>query len=245
MCVVTSAGICNAQQANRALTPSEIVDHFLKAQQAEQWSEAASYLDPEALERIRQREISQYSDANFPHWTVEQFMKNDPEMPREVAEYELKRMNKLRKSRAMQIPWSYEFADANTVEELRKFTRDELGVSWVKAHDLAYRSRQSVAACEQIRSESAAAIAKRVASMRTYRILGEIVNDSMAYVLKEDGFEGKPSNPLEDVGIILPPENFMLRKVAATWKLLPFIGRSSNVISIACMEEQAPPPKKK
>ena len=240
LCAATSVGVCSAQQTNRSLTPSEIVDRFLKAQQAEQWSEAARYLDLDAVDRIRQREVESYSVENFPRWTVEQFMKEDPSMPRAVAEYQVQRMDREAKSFDIRRGWRFEFADVDSLSDLRKLTRDQLAVSWAKAHDPVYQSRLNKAACDQAARPNSSAPTPGVFPKRTYRILGEVVNDSLAYVLKEDEYDGKIPDPLASVGIVIPPETFMLRNVRGTWKLLPFIGRASTMISIDCLPEPAP-----
>jgi hypothetical protein len=236
-------GVCGAQQTNRALSPSEIVDRFLKAQQSEQWSEAASYLDLDALERIRQREVENYGEARFPEWTVERFMKEDPSMPRAVAEYEVQRMRRTEKDFDTRRMWRFEFADVDSLSVLKKLTGDELVLSWVKAHDAVYQSRQNKETCDDAARANRSAAIPGVYPKRAYRILGEVVNDSLAYVLKEDEYGGKIPNPLASVGVMIPPETFMLRNVRGTWKLLPFIGRGANVVSIECVSEPASPKK--
>src|SRR5436190_17902406 len=147
LCAVTSAGVCSAQQANQPFSPSEIVERFLKAQQAEQWSEAASYLDLDAVERIRRREVENYSSMTRYPWTVEKLMKDDPSMPRAVAEYQIQRMERLAKEFDIRKPWSFEFSDVETLSALKHLSREPLAVSWVKAHDLSYRARHNAAAC--------------------------------------------------------------------------------------------------
>lgn len=239
LCVATSVGVCGAQQSNRALTPSEIVDRFLKAQQAEQWSEAASYLDLSAVERIKQREVESYGEAAFPRWTVEQLMKEDPSMPRAVAEYQVQRMDKEAKNFGNRGTWKFEFADVDSLSDLKRLTGVQLAVSWVKAHDPVYQSRLNRVTCEEAARTNTLSPVPGVFPKRTHRILGEVVNDSLAYVLKEDEYGGKIRNPFASLGVLIPPETFMLRNVGGTWKLLPFIGRASTMISIECVPETA------
>lgn len=243
LCAATSA-LGEAQKTNPQLSPTQTVDLFIKAQNAERWGDAADFLDREAIEKIRRRELENTeSRTRFP-WTVEKLMKEDTAMPRVVAEYEIRRMDRLAKDFDVEKTWSYEFAEIGTLEDLRKLPGQELAARWVMAHDLGYRSRRAKATCPQVETETLKKAARPALPKRTYRMLGEVVKDSMAYVLKEDGFDGKPSYPLADVGIFMPPEIFILRKVAGTWKIVPSVRTTASIVSIECVVEPTSPREK-
>jgi hypothetical protein len=161
-------------------------------------------------------------------------MKTDPLMPRAVAEYEIRRMERLAKDFDVERTWSYEFAEIESLDELRKLPTHQLAAKWVKAHDRGYRSKRDVASCQQGETEALKKKAPSVLPKPTYAILGEVLNDSIAYVLKQDGFDGKAWNPLTDVGIIMPPETFILKNVAGTWKILPSVRTMASIVSISC-----------
>ena len=166
-------------------------------------------------------------------------------MPREVAEYEIRRMDRQAKDFEVEKTWSYEFADVENRRDLQQLAGDRLAQSWLKAHSRGYRTTQNSAACQRIGGAPPKAPPSVGLSQRTYRILGQVVTDSMAYVLKEDGYDGKTSNPLADIGIIVPPETFILRKVAGAWKILPSVRTGASIVSIDCVVDSASRREKK
>src|SRR3990172_5799494 len=75
-------------------TAVEVVEAFLQATWSWKWSEAARYLHLPDMEAIRQEALMNYTRP-YPLRTVEQALKEEPDLPRAVAEYQVARFNDL------------------------------------------------------------------------------------------------------------------------------------------------------
>ena len=72
--------------AQRPLSPTETVDRYLAAKEAQRWVEAARYLDLNALQVKRDTMLKYAAEPRrVHHLTPEEFMKQDSSMPRAVA----------------------------------------------------------------------------------------------------------------------------------------------------------------
>src|SRR4051812_21669477 len=75
--------------------PVQLFQTVVARMNAEDWNGAAGLCDPVSLAWFRRTMLEQYSRNDRPVTiTVEQFMKMEPDMPREVAEYNVKRAQK-------------------------------------------------------------------------------------------------------------------------------------------------------
>src|SRR5688500_17840635 len=70
----------------------QVADLFFRAVADEQWDAAAAFVDTTAVRRmVLERMRWRRSEPTAREMTIEDFMRDDPQKPRVVAEYELKR----------------------------------------------------------------------------------------------------------------------------------------------------------
>jgi hypothetical protein len=76
------------------MTPESAATAFFRAMESEQWNEAARWMHPEALARLREAALERAALARAPGTdsiTPEEVMRDDPDMPRVVAEYQARK----------------------------------------------------------------------------------------------------------------------------------------------------------
>ena len=127
------------------LGPTQIMEAFWRSLVSQRWAEAAGFLELTALDTYRRelvREARQTRAA--PPLTVERLMRADPDMPREVAEYEVRRHGQRAKQPpSQQIPG---FAGLDSMAQLERLSLEELGTRWVQGNDLRGMMKQQLAA---------------------------------------------------------------------------------------------------
>ncbi len=116
-------------------SPREGAARFLDAWNARRWAEAARVLDLDQFDRFRQDFIARArrSSNEGPQLTVEELRRMDPEMPREVAEYQVRRMQE--QQRRYADPTPFEFARVSSISALRAMTPEEAAARWLESRD--------------------------------------------------------------------------------------------------------------
>ena len=177
---VAAAILPNAAAAQSS--PREAVNRFLTAWNERRWNEAAELMDVDQFDRFRQDFIARarrQPDGPLP--TVEDLRRRNPDMPRDVAEYQIQQMQAGR--RRSDDPTPFEFARVRSVASLRGLTSTEAAARWLESRDPAYSGRMQY---EQAGCPVPGDLDQFPASNR--RLIG-IVNDgeATAYALvKED-----------------------------------------------------------
>jgi hypothetical protein len=177
---VAAAPAAGAQRSDAAAPPEVVAARFFAAVAAERWAEAVGYLDVAPLERHRQETAAA---ARAPgarrEPTVEDLLRGEPDMPRAVAEY---RVRKQREARARYGDLvAHEFAHVADPAALARLTPEVAAARWLEAQDDRYEIRRQLAArgCRAEPTDPPLA-------QPPHRILGTVVRDSAAYVLHED-----------------------------------------------------------
>ncbi|HKN65934.1 MAG TPA: hypothetical protein VJW73_06635 [Gemmatimonadaceae bacterium] len=197
---------------------------FFKAIVASDWKAAAGFLDLAALDRERQSAVEgARRQRTMPPMTVERLMRMDPEMPRAVAEYQVKRMNRSRQSRNY-LQSDFGIADPDSLLAL---PMEVVAARWLEAHDERAMYREALRA-----SGSCPITPADTAPAQEYRIIGTVVDDSMAYTLFRPGDRGMV--PQVQVGLF-PPRILQLRQDRGAWWVVPSPDMSSSMaMSIQC-----------
>ena len=183
---------------------------FFKAIAASDWKAAAGFLDLAALDRERQSAAEgARRQQTMPPMTVERLMRMDPEMPRAAAEYQVKRMNRSRQSRNY-LQSDFGVADPDSLLAL---PMDVVAARWLEAHDERAVYREALRA-----SGSCPVTAADTLPAPEVRILGTVVDDSMAYTL----FRQTGGSMLSAPGPgLFPPKVLQLRQDHGTWWVVP------------------------
>jgi hypothetical protein len=166
-----------AQQSPRAAA-----SRFIEAWNARQWRDAAQQLDLALFDRFRRDFIARTrrSGEEGPRMTVEELRKNNPDMPLEVAEYQVRMMEEQRRRYADPTP--YEFARVSSAGVLRNLDAAEAAARWLESRDPQWQVRMQF---EQAGCPAPDDVDQIPSARRT--VLGELaVTDSIAYVLVQE-----------------------------------------------------------
>jgi hypothetical protein len=214
---LASAGSGASAQAGRrpqvsADSARHIADLFFRAVAEEKWEAAAAFVDTIAIKRKVAQDVSNARSSMPTFLTIEEIMQRDPNMPREVAEYELKRYREQTKNFNPAQFIAFEFAGVNSIRELQALSALEATARFLQALDSRWMIRKQFV-------ESGCAGAGAVPlPVPIHRILAAtLASDSVAYVLHEDeGFESVP-----DADLIFEPMVMRLRLGPQGWRIVP------------------------
>lgn len=117
---------------------------FLAVAEA-RWADAAELMHAGTLEEFRERHLENARQA--PQWqraeTAEELMRNDPGMPRVVAEYQASRSAEMRR-RFPPPRLSDGFARVETLAELEALSAKEMFARFLEAADWRYRAARQI-----------------------------------------------------------------------------------------------------
>jgi hypothetical protein len=215
-----------------------VVDLYFRAVADERWDAAAAFVDTTAVRRLVAEQLRRPPRAMRREMTIEDFMQDDPNKPRVVAEYQLKQYQK---SAARFDPGgmlAYEFAGIRSIDALRALTIPQATVAYIKATDFRVQMREQVrlSGC----GDTTAATGSGPFSIRRI-VATAVASDTAAYVLYEDGMFASmdPAYPGE-------PSVLILRWRGSAWKIHPSSLRSRSMsfgVSTVCDSTQRKPPR--
>lgn len=208
-------------------SPEDVVRAFFKAEREGRWVDAARLMDLQRFERFRSNALAVGGIRSVAfHQTAEDLMKIDPDMPRVVAEYRIKKINEHMGEYDF---LSYQFARTPSFDSLRVLPIEEVAARWLEAKgpdwaaELRAREqkRHPNPGCPQIPDS----VAARLRSERPQAtVLGATAgSDSVRYVVV--GVQ-RGSNNLRDAGgpdveSMMPPGVFTVRRIGGAWKIVP------------------------
>jgi hypothetical protein len=214
-------------------SPREVATAFFTAVAEERWRDAAGLLDLRTFERFRRDQV-QWMRAPTPEptITVEQLLRHDPGMPREVAEYEVKRIRERSRDVRGQM-LEREFANVTSVDTLAALPAAEAAARWLQAQDyrwlwrLARRDAAHRGCPTMPESEGPRAAVRE--------IVGAILADTIGYVLHTDPMFRMRS---EDTDLHDPsPVVMHLRRRAGRWLILPrhdVLRAAGTIVTMDC-----------
>jgi len=217
---------------SRPATPEEVVRDFFKAEQEGRWLDAARLLDLKRFESIRRSFIPVDNAWRAPRLvTAEEMMKEQPDMPRAAAEYQVKKMREAYSYSQFDY-LSRDFARVASIDSLRALPVDEAAARWLEAKGPQWRMElgrrasmlQPELQCPELPDSIRAAIAKEL-STPSPKILGITTSsDSVRYAVIAPVFwgsgKGGQFEPPEGEFNLSPP-TLTLRKVSGAWKIIP------------------------
>ena len=210
MLVLTIIPSIMAAQTPDAAAARGVTEAFFKAIAAADWKAAAGFLDLAALDRERQSAVEgARRQRTMPPMTVERLMRMDPAMPRAAAEYQVTRMNRSRQSR------NYLLSDFGVADpdSLLALPMEAVAARWLEAHDERAMYREALRL-----SGSCPVTLGDTLPAPEYRIIGTVVDDSVAYTLYRQRDRGMPvvigAGPF-------PPKVLQLRQGHGAWWVVP------------------------
>jgi hypothetical protein len=200
-------------------------DLFFRAVADERWEVAAALVDTVAIRRRVAEQVRNPPERARRELTVEDFIRMDSTKPRVVAEYEAKRYREqVAKFDAGQM-LGHEFFGVRSIQELRALSTLEASARYIQAQDFRMLIREQV--LEQARKAGCSMSASAaLAPISLHRIIAvALANDTLAYVLHDDGMFGTHV----DRGPPTDPMLMQLRLHAQGWRVYPtpgMLGRS-------------------
>jgi hypothetical protein len=210
--------------------PADVARAFFQAESDGRWLDAARMLDLTQFEAFRQNTVKGL--RNRParrRLTADDYMKLQPDMPRAVAEYQLKQWDE---SARRFDELSREFAHVTAVDSLAALPVAEAAARWLEAQgpewktELANREShtQSVVDCPQL-SDSAKKllVAKTVSQMKPIVLAATTESDSLRYVVVGQDFGSRHSMRDNSAGYhpSILPDVITVRNVGGNWRIEP------------------------
>jgi len=199
-----------AQAHAQSGSPEETARQFLDAVATRRWDQAARMLDQRAFEEVLEDFVSRAGrsdDRRLP--TVEDLRRQDPSMPRDVAEWQIRQMREAEQRYADPTP--FEFAGVRTVAELRRLSPREAAARWLEARDPRYAIRQ------QLEAMRCPTTSMEQIPVPDRRVLGAVLDgEGVAYAVYRENVEfgGGPSAG-GDIGVI------ELHRDRGAWVVIP------------------------
>jgi hypothetical protein len=124
-----------AQDTAPRLDPAAIVKAFWEAAFAMRWADAVLFLDLSELEKMRRLHLEMSRVRPGREYTVEDLMLRDPDMPREAAEYEVRRKEKIRREYPER---PFAIFGVDSASQLERMLPEELAARWLARHDVLW-----------------------------------------------------------------------------------------------------------
>lgn len=141
--LLSPAPVVQAQVNIEAQDPEGAFLAFFRAFAEQRWDDAVGLLDVTDLDQYR-RQLATSARLQPPvrELTVEDMLRQDPEMPRAVAEYQLERINRERAASGNYL--SFEFAGVRDPAQLDTLPTHDLAARWLQAQHPARRLRDQL-----------------------------------------------------------------------------------------------------
>ena len=134
---VLRAEVLAGQTSN---SPDSVLRAFHRATLEQRWLDAARFVDPTRVDVLRWDIIRSAARPERVR-TVDDYLRDDPKMPREVAEYFVRNVEESMRRMGNGIP--YQFADVEDTLTLRRLSQLEAAARYVQAKDPRYLFRLS------------------------------------------------------------------------------------------------------
>jgi hypothetical protein len=122
-------------------SPRETADRFIAAWDQRDWSEAANLLDLDLFDKFRQDFVdrARRQSESSPGVSVDDLLRQNPGMPRDVAEYQVRMIRQQRERYADPAP--FEFARVGSLDELERLSPVDAAARWLESRDPSWQIR--------------------------------------------------------------------------------------------------------
>lgn len=192
-------------------TPDAAVEAFFAELDAQRWNHAVALLDLTDLDLYRRGIVANARRRPPRPPTIDDILRGEPDMPRAVAEYQLKRYQQHSGTPGDYL--SYQFVGVRSFEQLDSLPIEEVAVRWLQAQHPAVRIR------EQMKEKGCPIPAEldSVLGMIKPTILGPLFPkaDAAFVLFRRERFEGPRGY------YALGPAIAELRLTEDGWRILP------------------------
>jgi hypothetical protein len=238
-----------AQADPRLGPPTAVADSFFRATRDARWVDAARFLDLDAVASMRDGRVR---NARTPQRdrkiTAETILEFDPKMPREVAEYQARQHNERVSERDFLLD---DYARVPSIDSLAALSPLDVAARWLEAKDERWAIRRAMLDYQKRVGcpPTADSIDAVIAAIRppAARIIGTVVDDSIAFVLHERALDSAEVRSIRGPGrskarnqgfrYLFPPSVTTLRLGGGAWRIVPGFetgGQSAQIDRMAC-----------
>jgi hypothetical protein len=253
LALIAPPAVSGAQSDSRLWPPAVVADSFFAATHDARWSDAARFLDLEAVATMRDGYVRMNSNQKPPRkLTAEFFLQSDSTMPRAVAEYQARRFNETTRPTDLV---AYEYARVPSVDSLAHLSPADAAARWLEARDERWVVRLGMLESRNLGCMPVDSIEAFVAAMRppAEHVVGTVVDDSIAYVLHGPARGGdamaprtapdsvRPSRAGRRRGAqsyLVPPAITTLRRVGAAWRIVPTPESQVSLMGVSCVSQR-------
>jgi len=155
--------------------PSAVAGALFLALEERRWADAVGFIHPDSIAALHRKALARLDRDMSEDFTVEKIRRSDPDMPVEVAEYQVRRVQQQLRER----PWhTYVFARVESAEEIRSMDPVELMIRAVEGSDPRVRAQLGLSRCAPGSACAAEASARQLSVSRA--IIGHIVDTERA-----------------------------------------------------------------
>ena len=142
--------------------PLDLFRAAVNALNEERWLDVAKLCDPATLREFKRSTLAQFDSPLRHVWTVEDFLRHSPDMPREVAEYQL---TQIHRQAHPDTRFARDFPSLKDVAELRSMEPKEVFASWLEGRSIRRQVEQMVSE-GRISSAALSAHSEMMAAMK-------------------------------------------------------------------------------
>ncbi len=174
--------------------PLKLFRGAVTALEQERWGDVAELCDPLSLRAFKQSFLSQFDGALQFSWTLEELIRFSPDMPRQVAEYQL---TQIQRQSDPAVRFARDFPFVRNIDELRDLEPAEVFARWLEGK--SPRGQILAAVRDGSISEAvAAAHGSDLGRFPPYEPVGAISDgDDVAYIIYRFGKIESPELPDE------------------------------------------------
>lgn len=241
--VLLLCGIAPSAIAQRSVPreqPDSVVRAFLRAVQEERWYDATELIELGRFEAelASTIEFARRPRRAAPPMSIDDMRRHDPDMPREVAEYQLKRLQRQIEDTTAHL--RYQFADVPSVDSLSRLTLRQAAARRLEARDARYLLRLQLAD-----ANNGCSAEQRARLLREYApipgtILGSIVRDDVAYVLVDAPTRAAERVP--ELAAMSTPSVVRVVRWGTQWRIRDWErwrGSNDTGFALSCVSDQS------
>ncbi|MEO8192857.1 MAG: hypothetical protein ABI681_03330 [Gemmatimonadales bacterium] len=167
-------------------TPSEVLNAAFDALNCEDWHAFGELYDPVSLRAFKRQILEDLSEEKHYDISVDDLLESDPDMPREVAEYQVAELNRCTSTESR---LERELLTVESLDELREMEPAKVFCQWVKARSPHRRLEKETASGEPWEAAASwdpdlESQSRKATRAYRYRVIGFVPDGpQMAHVL--------------------------------------------------------------
>lgn len=207
--------------------PLKLFRAAVAALNEEKWLAVAELCDPASLREFKNSALAQFDLPTSHIWTVEDFLRHTPDMPREVAQYQV---DQIQRQAHPDSRFAHDFPLLAGPEELRSMEPPEVFASWLEGRSMKSQLELMVRA-GRVSSAALEAHREAIASMKhELAPIGSVPDgDEIVHVLYRWGPDESDEAPA--MARVFPFVTSCIRQPGGGWLLIA----DFNFLSIGSM----------